>query len=97
MQNVIAIQGASFNVILTYRTPKGYSKTRSLYLWYVEAQVEQHLCGEDNTEVIVEGTLENFTLPSTKCNKRGEELTPTVTKGCSKQRNSYWYILPTLS
>ena len=74
MQNVIAIQGASFNVILTYRTPKGYSKTRSLYLWYVEAQVEQHLCGEDNTEVIVEGTLENFTLPSTKCNKRGKNL-----------------------
>ena len=65
MQNVIAIQGASFNVILTYRTPKGYIKTRSLYLWYVEAQVKQYLCGEDNTEVTLSSTPDNFNLFAT--------------------------------
>ena len=65
IQNVTAIQGASFNVILNYTTPKGYSKTRSLYLWYVETQVEQHLCGEDNTEVTVSSTPENFNLFAT--------------------------------
>ena len=49
-------------LILIYRTPKGYSKTRSLCLWYVETQVEQHLCGEDNTEVTLPSTPENFNL-----------------------------------
>ena len=49
-------------LILIYRTPKGYSKTRSLYSWYVETQVEQHLCGEDNTEVTLSSTLDNFNL-----------------------------------
>ena len=41
------------------------SNSRSLYLWYVETQVEQHLCGEDNTEVTLSSTPDNFNLFAT--------------------------------